>query len=95
MYHVDAIWRAICIIIIAVAIVAVGVAATAATATDVADVAYVVVVVVVCANAIIIVVRAIDAVVMWMIRIGYAISIKSTKEISAKSSFFLNMLVCW
>lgn len=90
MYHVDAIWRAICIIIIAVAIVAVGVAATAATATDVADV-----VVVVCANAIIIVVRAIDAVVMWMIRIGYAISIKSTKEISAKSSFFLNMLVCW
>lgn len=94
MYHVDAIWRAICIIIIAVAIVAVGVAATAATATDVADVAYVVVVVV-CANAIIIVVRAIDAVVMWMICIGYAISIKSTKEISAKSSFFLNMLVCW
>lgn len=93
MYHVDAIWRAICIIIIAVAIVAVGVAATAATATDVADVAYVVVVV--CADAIIIVVRAIDAVVTWMIRIGYAISIKSTKEISAKSSFFLNMLVCW
>lgn len=91
-------------IIVGIATVSVAVAATTttadaiivsmaivATATEAADI-------VICTNAIIIiivVVWIIDAVVIRMIGIGDAISIKSTKEITAKSSLFLNMFVWW
>lgn len=86
VYHVDAIWRTICIII--VGNVGAAVAAAAATVTNI------VVVVVVMVNAII-VVRVIGDDVIRIIGIVYAIRIKTSKEIVTKVALLFNVIVRW
>lgn len=86
MYHVDAIWRTICINMTVVIVVVVGAAATADA-------------IVVIANAIVVTIvisSAINGCAIWGIGgIGYAIRIKSMKEIAAETLFFFNMLIRW